>query len=289
MDANRDYPEVMHNNKEKTNKLLLGKSFCPGTFQERCIDILCEDAKGLFTQEAKAYIKDIYETMRNDIDKDDYPIYPIPGTFLNSKIDTKLITKDGNLYAGHDLPVWLNDPDKAIYKVLVLSQDPRRNNNEMKDMGIGISTPFGLHSAKWRSNRNRGMVHWLFKELIDEYGDKLSVYYTDLYKLRGVDVKDVSKSKLDSNNLEYYKCILKEEIKLFRPNVIFLMGKKAQQSFDTIKDDIDIDSVHESPVPHPNARVYTKNGKRLWGKFTKDDFTVETKIDIYKEEIRKWL
>lgn len=196
-----------------------------------------------------------------------------------------LITKDGNLYAGHDLPVWLNDPYKAKYKVLVLSQDPRRNKDEMQNVEIGISTPFGLHSAKWRSNRNKGLVHWLFKELIEEYDEELSVYYTDLYKLRGVDVRNVQKSKLDSPNLGYYKCILKKEIELFDPNIIFLMGKKAQQSFNTIKDDIAIKNV--VPVPHPNARA--QKGKCKWGEYEIPDFTFKSKLDIYKTAIKEHL
>ena len=271
--------------KEKTNKLVLGQLFCPVPLQERCINILCEDTGGLFTQKAKECIKNIYKTMQNDIDEDGYHIYGIPGEFLNKNINTTTLEKNGSLYAGHDLPVWLNDSDKAQYRILVLSQDPRRNEDEMKDKEIGVSTPFGLHSAKWRSNRNKGLVHWLFKELIEEYGEELSVYYTDMYKLRGVDVRKVKKSQLDCCNLEYYKEILKKEIDLFKPNVIFLMGKKAQQSFNTIKDVISTNNVKVLDVPHPNARAYTKNGKRQWGGYEVKDFTIRTKIDIYKKKL----
>lgn len=287
MEVNKDNFQVMQYIREKTNKLFLDESFCPGSFQERCIDILCKDDEGLFTLDAKECIKSIYETMRKDIDKDDYHIYGISGKFLNTtKIyTTTLIKKDGSMYAGHDLPVWLKDPDKAKYRVLVLSQDPRRNKDEMQDVEIGISTPFGLHSAKWRSNRNKGLVHWLFKELIEEYGEELSVYYTDLYKLRGVDVRNVQKSKLDSPNLGYYKCILMKEIELFDPNIIFLMGKKAQQSFNTIKRDIAIKNV--VPVPHPNARA--QKGKCKWGEYEIPDFTFKSKLDIYKTAIKEHL
>lgn len=271
--------------KEKTNKLVLGQLFCPVPLQERCINILCEDTGGLFTQKAKECIKNIYKTMQNDIDEDGYHIYGIPGEFLNKNIKTTTLEKNGSLYAGHDFPVWLNDSDKAQYRILVLSQDPRRNEDEMKDKEIGVSTPFGLHSAKWRSNRNKGLVHWLFKELIEEYGEELSVYYTDMYKLRGVDVRNVQKSKLDSPNLGYYKCILKKEIELFDPNIIFLMGKKAQQSFNTIKDDIAIKNV--VPVPHPNARA--QKGKCKWGEYEIPDFTFKSKLDIYKTAIKEHL
>lgn len=56
----------------------------------------------------------------------------------------------------------------------------------------------------------------------------MSVYYTDIYKLRGVGPK----SKLDKNNIKKtYQGLFIDEMKIFKPDIVLLMGNSAQSAF----------------------------------------------------------
>lgn len=180
--------------------------FCPDDkFRGYVVDILCGN---LFTNNAKNNLLNIYKEMDNKIDNNGANLlYPMNAGLLNSCIDKQNINQNGNIYAGHDLPVWLGNPKKADTRIMVVSQDPRRSEKEMGQIGLNVNTggialssPFGLHSSKWRSSKKTGLIHYLFTEMIDEYskeGKTLSVYYTDVYKLRGVDaiVTDINNTK----------------------------------------------------------------------------------------------
>lgn len=232
----------------------------------------------LFDQGAK--LEDFYDKMEKEINnpnngpnKKIITLYKCNGNYIINKLNPKLLQRNGFIYAGHDLPVWRNDPDLAEIKIMVITQDPRRSDNEMtknrmdpNDDWISISTPFGLHSQTYRSHKNRGLVHYLFKDLQDELKkynytpEKLSIYYTDIYKFRGVAPKD-----LDTENHEVYIKVLSCEIQRFDPNVILLMGKKAQDAWKTIynSNPTIINASNKPkilPTPHPNARRVT------WGK-----------------------
>ena len=253
--------------------------FCTnGTFLDSIVDILC-NTNGIFTVSAKRDIRDIYTRMHRDLNKHQYVIYPLPGNIIYNKLDPTLL-KDPtthNFYAGHDLPVWLNDPSIAKHKILVLSQDPRRNAQEMRGKQIGISTPFGLHSITWRSHRSKGLVHYLCDKLINKFGDEVCVYYTDIYKFRKTEP-----AKLDINNLGRYQSVLCQEIKLFKPTIVLLMGSKAKGAFNNISCDVLLKDLHPHIIetPHPNARVIDNK----WGRFEMEKFDVESKIDkIYTE------
>lgn len=250
--------------------------FCPnGTFLGNVVDILC-NPQGIFDVSAKCSVKDIYNDMSQKINCYQYCIYPLPGRSVQNGINNTLLISNGRYYAGHDLPVWLNDPSKAKHRILVLSQDPRRNDKEMLGKEIGISTPFGLHSMMWRSHRSKGLVHYLFDKLINNFGDEVCVYYTDIYKFRKTEP-----ARLDNNNLGRYQSILCQEIEFFNPTVILLMGNEAKSALNNISCDVLKDlHPHIIETPHPNARV--KDGK--WGRFEIEKFDAASKIDkIYSE------
>lgn len=237
--------------------------FCTnGTFLDSIVDILC-NTNGIFTVSAKRDIKDIYTKMRSDFDKPQYVIYPLSGNVING-LNTTLLEDPTTqkIYAGHDLPVWLNDPSQSIHRLLVVSQDPRRNVDEMKNKEIGISTPFGLHSIEWRSDMSRGLIHWVVVKLFNEseFKNSLSVYYTDVYKFRGVDDKSNNiDSTLDKKNSDIYYKIFNNEIDLFNPTVILLMGDEAKEAYHRVCGDSDKDK--EVVIPHPSPSANNKWSK----------------------------
>lgn len=252
--------------------------FCPNAhYLDSVVNILC-NTSGIFDVSAKSVVKVIYDDMRQNINNIHHRlIHPLPGSFVQNGINGSLLKHYNNYYAGHDLPVWLNDPSIAKHKILVLSQDPRRNAQEMRGKQIGISTPFGLHSITWRSHRSKGLVHYLFDKLINKFGDEVCVYYTDIYKFRKTEP-----AKLDINNLGRYQSVLCQEIKLFKPTIVLLMGSKAKDAFNNISCDVLLKDLHPHIIetPHPNARVIDNK----WGRFEMEKFDVESKIDkIYTE------
>ena len=263
-------------------KLLTLSNFCPnGNTRCKVIDILCSN-KGLFFPSAAHKICDIYNDMECNVNKylataPKVKIYPLNQEDLNCIINRDKLGC-GTLSCGHDLPVWINDPEKAKYRIMVLSQDPRRNKKEMGSMEIGISSPFGLHSIYWRSSKRTGMIHQMAQCVIDRYGEDVCFYYTDILKLRKTDSKE-----MDNKNMETYKDILAKEIKLFNPTIILLLGKIAQNVYNSMNCYC---KAHIIELPHPNARII--NGK--WGNYpSTGKCDTEWKIKIISGEIEKYL
>ena len=272
--------------------IINNNEFCAGQkFKDQIIDILY---KHLF--DPGTDLEKIYDEMTvkiNDHDKKIIKLYPLDGNISN-KLNKRLLQRNGFVYAGHDLPVWRNDPDQAKIKIMVITQDPRRSavemtapKNNMKPTSdwISISTPFGLHSLTYRSHKNKGLVHYLFNDLQEElqnynYNPKdLSIYYTDIYKFRGVapaknsnEPKDVK----DNLNIKIYIDVLKCEIKTYKPNIILLMGNDAQNAWDKISNDLNTD-IQPLCTPHPSP---TANGKWKEEYPQKNSFTAEVKRDL---------
>ena len=272
--------------------IINNNEFCAGQkFKDQIIDILY---KHLF--DPGTDLEKIYDEMTvkiNDPDKKIIKLYPLDGNISN-KLNKRLLQRNGFVYAGHDLPVWRNDPDQAKIKIMVITQDPRRSavemtapKNNMKPTSdwISISTPFGLHSLTYRSHKNKGLVHYLFNDLQEElqnynYNPKdLSIYYTDIYKFRGVapaknsnEPKDVK----DNLNIKIYIDVLKCEIKTYKPNIILLMGNDAQNAWDKISNDLNTD-IQPLCTPHPSP---TANGKWKEEYPQKNSFTAEVKRDL---------
>lgn len=231
-------------------------SFCAGNcFKSGVLDILYNH---IFDR--KANLKAIYEGMTKQINEDRnkyIKLFPLDADFLKNSLCKQNLLQSGVVYAGHDLPVWQNDPKKAKKRIMVISQDPRRSKDEMCQNSmklspvISISTPFGLHSKKWRNHKSKGLVHYLFDDLKKEYKnnpEELSIYCTDIYKLRGVEP-----ASIDYSNEKVYHEILKSEIINFNPDVILLLGRAAHNAWNKINND------GPEPIvlcfPHPNARL----------------------------------
>ncbi len=259
--------------------------FCPNsTFLDKVLDILCDMAgvTGIFKNGTQSQLNDIYDKMRNDINMPQYVIYPLPSSCLNPNINPTNLSINGIICAGHDLPVWLNDPDTASCRIMVLSQDPRRSDAESLYHTIGISSPFGLHSRIWRSNLTKGLIHYAMVQLINgnrKKGIETSVYYTDIYKLRKVEP-----AKTDTTNSTIYNDILCKEICLFQPTIIVTLGDDAKKSLNKINCPC-LKQLNPKIVnlPHPNARYDKKN--KTWGNLKLADNKAATKIAEIKKQI----
>ena len=286
--------------------IINNNEFCAGQkFKDQIIDILY---KHLFVPGTD--LEKIYDEMTvkiNDPDKKIIKLYPLDGKRISNKLNEQLLQRNGFVYAGHDLPVWRNDPVQAKIKIMVITQDPRRSADEMtaNEMyttsdWISISTPFGLHSLTYRSNKNQGLVHYLFNDLqveLQNYKynpEDLSIYYTDIYKFRGVAPAKNSnepKDAKDNLNIKIYIDVLKCEIETYKPNIILLMGNDAQNAWDKISNDLNTD-IQPLCTPHPSP---TANGKWI-NDYSKDypeisSFTADVKRNLIlmklKERLKK--
>ena len=166
---------------------------------------------------------------------------------------------------GLDLPVWVRKKGATGLKVTIVAQDPFRSG-----FGNGhmiLSTPFGLHSPL--CPRNNSMFYELIKNFLIQ--DAI-VYVTDCSKVcyglpPGVGEKCATCEKLECENHgigedyerseDCYRDILKEELKLFDPNVIVVLGKAATQSLFP-------------SFPIGDFRAYARDRKEIEHQFVED-------------------
>ena len=155
------------------------------------------------------------------------------GDCISEDIDRSLL-EDANtgIVAGLDTPVWIGNPN-ADTRIMIVSQDPRRNIKEMADHSpcISLSSPFGWHDIGWRSNGRTGLLPQICWEIIQELkkeNDKnVCFYFTDLYKFRKANTAaagEEDNSTVDKRNEKSYLRIIEEEISVFSPTHIVLMG-----------------------------------------------------------------
>lgn len=230
--------------------------FCPNSaFEGGVINILhahlfnspIQSLPGAFPQFHQ--LNNIYAQMKRHLNCPGlYNLYHADGNCLN-----KFFT--GKVYHGHDLPIWINDPIRSDYRLMIVSDSPRRSDNEMYDSvntipQLSISSPFGTHSTYWRRGRN-GIVPQVIQAIIEEAKANcnldLSVYITDAYKLCD------GKNYVSLNII--YKDILFEEIKHFRPHYIIALGNGAFNLLQkTIKKNTCISKTKIAIVKHPSKR-----------------------------------
>lgn len=159
------------------------------------------------------------------------------GDCISKDIDHSLLA-DANtdIVAGLDTPVWIGNPN-ADTRIMIVSQDPRRNKKEMAEHSpcISLSSPFGWHDIGWRSNGNTGLLPQICWEIVKKQKENICFYFTDLYKFRKAntadkkdnstaDKKDNSTVDKNKNNKEHYLNIINKEIEVFSPTHIVLMG-----------------------------------------------------------------
>lgn len=124
---------------------------------------------------------------------------------------------------GHDVPVWIDNIDTECdyKKVMIISQDPRRDDNFQGR--LQLSSPFGLHDLSYRGSN---MVLKLIKSLFSI--KPCLIYLTDYNKLylqqMGSKAKSLRLTSIYKNNFD---SILSEEIDVVRPDLIVCMGRTA--------------------------------------------------------------
>lgn len=250
-------------------------SFCPNSQFENLIVGLLN--KHLFNSPMVSFpntsstinsIQDVYADMKNicdfpDIDKK----YMVDGSCL--KVNSSGLTTQSHIYAGHDLPMWINDPDSSDCKVMIVGRDSGRLSRDMYEMitktiltrdQLTIYSPFGMHSRYHR--RKTLEIPTIVTEMIkcaERCGKKMSVYITDFYKFR-----KTSASNIDKINTNVYNSIFMDEITAFKPDAILLLGKDVMKAvgIPTSAPYFRIFNKGKAvylPIPHPSR----SNGKEI--------------------------
>ena len=178
---------------------------------------------------------------------------PIPITHPDFIDLTTRTEKRGAI--GLDLPTWFNMHGHPV--IMLVAQDPlrsaklygetERDGDDHLCTDAVVSSPFGLHDAKYRGNGKGGKRMWLLvKELI---GKGYGVYLTDSRKYfvysHEESVKYTSKEKAAR-----YKAILSEEIAIIKPQKIVAFGLVAKNYCNSIGRK----TYPEQPLPHFSGR-----------------------------------
>src|SRR5574344_74945 len=129
---------------------------------------------------------------------------------------TNLLASPNGVMAGLDTPVWLDfdgidwkkekikpNPKNSNERIMVISQDPRRDQDEMgyptHSKCIALSTPFGWHDYDWRNDGRYNLTEQIFKGVLAK--KKVSLYFTDVYKLRRMEPSDLDSQYEDKQKL----------------------------------------------------------------------------------------
>lgn len=246
-------------------------------------------------------LADIYEDMRINIDFPNIDKkYVVDGNCITG-IGSTLKTNNNYIYAGHDLPVWQNDPYTEVCRIMIVGYGPGRKpswmyedssfNNVSKDQ-LTIYSPFGMHSRVHR--RETSQIPLFTKGLYDRANEcpkELSIYYTDYYKLCKLDKVDISK-----RNVSIYNTIWEEEVDIFKPHLIIPLGKGILRAlnFNLPAHPNGYFHVHHHnklslfPIPHPsgNNSKERKDVVKHYGipqKMTIEDYAVQELCKALKQ------
>lgn len=167
------------------------------------------------------------------------------GFFLTNK--SNLLIKGLNIsgLVGIDLPsLFENHNQNNGRKLMIIGQDPLRNSKDFpNDKQIIVGTPFALHSTHYTKNGWGKFYENLVKMSLNKYQ---YVYLTDNSKIW----TENKNKNINSNSLT----LLKEEIRIEKPDTILILGKKAQTTLNQLSISSSIKIVK---IPHPNARPNT--------------------------------
>lgn len=273
--------------------------FCPNLhFKKQIVGVLNSSLfSGPFTNLSGTAtsvnsISDIYSDMQKYADCPDIAkLYMIDVKGLASTLRNRGLCKNGFLYAGHDLPIWINDPESCECRVMIVGLSPRRNSTEMYDFNIpstnqiSVSSPFGMHMRYHR--RRIDIIPKVVLGLIEcaeAHHKKMSVYLTDLYKMRRA-----NSSVNNKINKNAYQNILKEEIDIFKPCMVILLGKQAM-------DDLGVTGSYFLPkstlfgkyswmaIPHPSG-----NNNQVIEDEKRNKNSSKPTVDFLRDEICKQL
>lgn len=245
-------------------------------------------------------LADIYSDMRihvncPDIDRK----YMIDGRCI--KVNTSDLKEKSYISAGHDLPIWLSNNDDLLdvnCKVMIIGRDSGRQPRDMHGMKavqdqITIYSPFGMHSRYHRrlTIAIPTIVNSLFDSAV-KCDKKLSVYITDFYKFRKAEP-----AKIDSQNISTYQAALMDEINLYKPHLILLLGKEVYKMVSSILNTpnnpgyfnqvaFNIPPCHVVLIPHPSG---SNNAEIIKAKKERHKSKRKSTIKFFVEEIENLL
>ena len=140
---------------------------------------------------------------------------------------------------GHDLPIWLQKKNVLNpLRVMIVGNEPLRKRQESGM--ITISSPFGLHSPKYRRREDRKIVTKVIHKMVKE--KNCCVYCTDYTKVYcGMPCENCCGSCNPDETQEirrrakefrgemkpWYKKMLEVECKMFHPELVITLGKPA--------------------------------------------------------------
>lgn len=135
---------------------------------------------------------------------------------------------NGYTHLGHDVPIWYNFVEGNKKRIMIVSQDPRR---DIASNNLFLSSPFGLHCFEYRT-RNDEVMQDIVNAILDEGH---SVYLTDLYKAFASGPQNKKSIALMSSFKGDFVDIFEKEIALYNPNLIICFGNDATNALLTKK------------------------------------------------------
>ena len=214
------------------------------TDPERVVGIL----EKIFPADISEILKERYRKMRDNYLKKWTPNdgtwkqngYDIEEGFPDALLSVKTDERWGDLHKlrnlGHDLPIWMyyeglqHKTGEERPRVMIVSQDPLRDGHT--DGKLLLSSPWALHSRNYLKDGATLPQH-IIHELLDHGA---IVYVTDFLKLYANHSSGKKYNVLGKNKDFKEKCgiCLREEIKLFQPNLIITFGRPVIEEIGAI-------------------------------------------------------
>lgn len=212
----------------------------------------------LFVPNPSNIIDDRYVQMKNDYCKKGTVL---ERPYLLSSLSPFGVTGSA-LNVGHDLPIWYSpcdEPEETIIypecdetenciftderlkgkRIMIVGLEPMRKNQN--PCWITLSTPWGLHNRDYRSGKrikkngshliksstsSGNQAKWMYIFVKSLLRNGASVYLTDAYKLFfNHNINSTSPATLNPSQISLFIQIIDKEIQLFRPDLIFALGK----------------------------------------------------------------
>ena len=238
-------------------------------------------------------LHDIYEDMRLNCDYPDIDKkYMVNGSCI--KVNRKGLEEKGFVFAGFDLPIWINTPntvtESANCRIMIVGLDARRKRIDMYETSptrdqLMIYSPFAMHCRYHR--RKEMVIPYMTKEILNcanHCYKTISLYITDFYKFKLADNPAI----INNANKNIYEDAYKDEIEVIKPNVVILLGKRVMNAVGVpatapyFKITI-VDGIKYLPIPHPSGNNIKEINKALCTIGRNKD---EPKIAITKEVCR---
>jgi len=138
--------------------------------------------------------------------------------------DTRISAYSGEPNFGLDLPTWFcRKGAKKPKRIMLVSQDPLRDNDDAGS--LFVSSPWAFHSREFRDKERKKIPQLLVNHLLAQW---YCVYLTDASKLF-VRNHAFCRDVVIPAFCQSFQDVLRQEIMMFKPNVIVAVGQVAAQ------------------------------------------------------------